>query len=353
VLFLYDDALLGIVFLILFNNQNFSVFSMAIGSLPIYKSSLLKMHNYAYKVVNMKKFLGILIVALIAVSSVFAGGSSEQAYKIGIPDDATNGARGIKLLEKAGLITVDPAVGYSPEIKDITSYIYNIEIVPTTANTLVSTLDDFAASTINGTYATSAGLVPSRDAILIESQDEGEENPFVNIIVARTADKDNPVYKKIVEAYQTEYVAEYLLAKYNEAYFPAFPYDSSSVQYPDVVSDADNYKSSKEGKTVVKIGVCGSANEYWNAVQKVLDQENANIYIERVEFDAYTLPNEALNSGDIDLNAFQHKAYLAKEIAANGYDLTVIGDTLIAPLSLYSHKADSLDALKELIGLKK
>ena len=98
--------------------------------------------------------------------------------------------------------------------------------------------------------------------------------------------------------------------------------------------------------------VCGSSNDHWLAVQKVLDDENAGIYIELVAFDAYNLPNEALNNGDIDLNSFQHKAYLNSDMAANGYNLTVIGDTLMAPLSLYSNKVNSLDALKELAGLK-
>ena len=298
----------------------------------------------------MKKIFTIVLISLIAIS-LFAGGSQEKApLKIGVPDDATNQARAIKLLETAGLITVDPSVGYSPEIKHVTSYIYNIEIVPTTANTLVSTLDDFGASTINGTYATAAGYVPSRDAILIETQDEGGNNPFVNIIVARSSEKDNPVYKKVVEAYQTELVAEYLLAKYKEAYFPAFPYDSTTTEYPNVVEDIDSYVSTPAGKTVVKIGVCGAANEYLNAVQKVLDDRGDNIYIQRVEFDAYNLPNEALNNGDIDLNAFQHKVYLNKEIAQCGYKIEAIGDTLIAPLSLYSKKAKSVDELKELAG---
>ena len=298
----------------------------------------------------MKKIFTIVLISLIAIS-LFAGGSQEKApLKIGVPDDATNQARAIKLLETAGLITVDPSVGYSPEIKHVTSYIYNIEIVPTTANTLVSTLDDFGASTINGTYATAAGYVPSRDAILIETQDEGGNNPFVNIIVARSSEKDNPVYKKVVEAYQTELVAEYLLAKYKEAYFPAFPYDSTTTEYPNVVEDIDSYVSTPAGKTVVKIGVCGAANEYLNAVQKVLDDRGDNIYIQRVEFDAYNLPNEALNNGDIALNAFQRKAYLNKEIAQCGYKIEAIGDTLIAPLSLYSKKAKSVDELKELAG---
>ena len=104
------------------------------------------------------------------------------------------------------------------------------------------------------------------------------------------------------------------------------------------------------GKTVVKVGVCGANNNQWLAVQKVLDEKNANIEIKLVEFDAYNLPNEALNSGEIDLNAFQHKAYLKNDSTANGYDLVAIGDTLIAPLTLYSEKFDSLDALKEAAG---
>ena len=99
----------------------------------------------------MKKLIAFALISLLIVTSAFAGGASEKAaLKIGVPDDATNQARAIKLLETAGLIEVDPAVGYSPEIKDVTKYIYNIEIVPTTANTLFSTLDDFGAGLLGG-----------------------------------------------------------------------------------------------------------------------------------------------------------------------------------------------------------
>ena len=182
-------------------------------------------------------------------------------------------------------------------------------------------------------------------------QDESGNNPYVNILVARSADKDNPVYQEIVKAYNSEVFAKYLLAKYKEAYYPSVTYtDEGKFSADTIVDFIDNYKSDKAGKTVVKIGVCGSANDYLNAVQYQLDQNGANIYIEAVVFDAYNLPNEALNSGDIDLNAFQHKAYLNKEIAANGYKIEPICDTLIAPLSLYSKKATSIDQLKELAG---
>ena len=298
-----------------------------------------------------------LLTALLAVTLLFgfaACGSNEEkpkeAIKIGIPDDGTNQSRAIKLLETAGLITVKPEAGYTPEIADITGYLYNVEIIPTTANTLPATLDDYGASTINGTYAIPAGLIPSRDALIIEKQDESGNNPYVNIIAARTADKDNPIYKTIVEAYQTQLVAQFLIENYEEAFFPAFDYDPAYTVDDKFASDILAYKSDSAGKTVVKVGVCGANNDQWIAVQKVLDEQGANIYIELVEFDAYNLPNEALNSGDIDLNAFQHIAYLNGEIKSQGYELTPIGDTLIAPLSLYSHKYTSLDALKEAAG---
>jgi ABC-type metal ion transport system substrate-binding protein len=281
-----------------------------------------------------------------------SSGSSGEALKIGIPDDATNGGRAIKLLEAAGLIEVDPDAGYTPETKDITNYIYNIEVVPAQANTLPSTLDDYGACVINGTYAIPQGLIPSKDALIVESQDTGSsDNPYVNIIAARSEDKDNETYKKIVEAFQTQYVGNYIVAKYSEAFIPAFSaYDSSKQE--DNTAEVDAYESDETGKTVVKVGVCGSSNDHWKAVQKVLDEENANIYIELVEFDAYNLPNEALNAGEIDLNAFQHKAYLENEVSTQNYAIESIGDTLMAPLSLYSHKASSLDDLKALAGKK-
>ena len=100
----------------------------------------------------------------------------------------------------------------------------------------------------------------------------------------------------------------------------------------------------------VKIGVCGASNDHWKAVQYVLDQENSGIKLELVEFSAYTLPNQALNSGDIDLNAFQHKAYLNKDANDNNYELSVIGDTLIAPLTIYSKKYNSVDEIKAAAG---
>ncbi len=279
-----------------------------------------------------------------------------ETQKIGIPDDATNGGRAIKLLETAGLIEVDPEAGWVPELKDITKYIYDIEIVPTTANTLPSTLEDFAASTINNTYALPFGLNPVTDGIVREDQGEaaedGEKNPYINVIVAQTSEAENPDFKTIVDAYNTDYVAHFIWAQFEGSTVPAWDWTETELSNEEIVDEVLAYKSSSDGKTTYKVGVCGANNDAWNAVQKVLDDENAGIYIDVVQFDAYTIPNEALNSGEIDLNSFQHYAYLNNEIDQLGYELTVVGETSMAPLTLYSNKYDSIDDLKAAAGLK-
>jgi ABC-type metal ion transport system substrate-binding protein len=220
------------------------------------------------------------------------------------------------------------------------------------ADSLPSTLGNFGASAINGNYAIPNNLIPSRDGLIIEEQSEGGNNPYVNVIAARTADAGSETFRKIVAAYQTQLVAEFMLVDYKEIYYPAFAYDSDIGLTAEKAKEISAYASDREGKTTVKVGVCGTDNDQWKAVQKILDDENAGIYIEVVQFDAYDEPNRALNAGEIDLNAFQHKAYLANDAAANGYDLTAIGDTLIAPLTMYSTRFDSLDALKEAAGEK-
>ena len=148
-----------------------------------------------------------------------------KALQFAIPNDGTNMSRGIKLLESAGLIEVNPAAGYTPELKDITKYVYNVEVVPQAANTLPQTLNDYAGAAINGTYSIPAGLIPSRDGLIIEKQSESGGNPYVNVIVARTNDKNNAVYAKIVQLYQSQTLAEYVLAKYKESFFPSFAYN--------------------------------------------------------------------------------------------------------------------------------
>ncbi len=101
-----------------------------------------------------------------------------------------------------------------------------------------------------------------------------------------------------------------------------------------------------EENVKVTLGVVGSVyEELWAPAQEALKEEGIDLEI--VQFSDYVTPNNALSSGEIDLNAFQHQIYLASEIEQYGYDLSIIGNTFIIPLNLYSEKVESVDEIKD------
>lgn len=141
---------------------------------------------------------------------------------IGIPSDLTNGGRSLKLLEAAGLIEVDPAKGYVPTKADITKYNVKIEIREAESGVLANILPDIDAACINGGNAYTAKLKPT-DAIFSEDpKATGEDNPYVNVIVARTEDKDNPIYQKVVKAFRSDNVKNTINTAYDGGYISAW-----------------------------------------------------------------------------------------------------------------------------------
>ncbi len=149
--------------------------------------------------------------------------------KIAIPSDLTNGGRALKLLEAAGLIELDPAKGYVPNKTDITKYNVKIEILEAESGMLANLLPDVVAAVINGGNAFTAKLDPYADSIY--SENVSADNPYlgklVNVIVSREADAKNPVYLKVVKAYQSENVAQTLKDAYKGAFIPAWDGASS------------------------------------------------------------------------------------------------------------------------------
>ena len=144
---------------------------------------------------------------------------------IAIPSDLTNGGRALKLLEKAGLIEYDPAKGYVPTKADITKYNVQIEILEAESATLANLLPDCTAALINGGNAFTAGLNPANDAIFTEdvNPETNEATPdLINVIAARSADVDNEVYKKVVDAYHTEEVRQTIEEAYQGAFICAW-----------------------------------------------------------------------------------------------------------------------------------
>lgn len=168
--------------------------------------------------------LGNTIIAPLGIYSkkITSLDELKDGDKIAVPQDATNGGRSLKILEAAGLIKVDPAAGYTPEVKDITENKLNLEIIQVEASQTASLLPDVAAGFINGAHAVDNGYNPSKDAIYVETVVEGSDNPYINIIAVRSADKTTPDYLKVLEAFQTDEVVEVLTTVYKGAYAPAW-----------------------------------------------------------------------------------------------------------------------------------
>ncbi|MEG0314874.1 MAG: MetQ/NlpA family ABC transporter substrate-binding protein [Erysipelotrichaceae bacterium] len=102
--------------------------------------------------------------------------------------------------------------------------------------------------------------------------------------------------------------------------------------------------SSTTTNKVIKIGVVGDDKILWEPAKQQLLKEG--IEIEIIEFADYSQPNRQLNDKQIDLNAFQHKAYLAKEIEEHKYNLSILGDTIASPLGLFSKKYKNINEFK-------
>ncbi|HAW25880.1 MAG: MetQ/NlpA family ABC transporter substrate-binding protein [Gammaproteobacteria bacterium] len=135
-----------------------------------------------------------------------------------IPNDATNGGRALLLLQKAGVITLKDGAGITATPKDIAENPKNIKIRELEAATLPRVLTQVDLALINTNYALEAKLNPTEDALFIE----GNDSPYVNILVARPDNKDSAAMQKLIEALHSEEVKQFINEKYKGAVVPAF-----------------------------------------------------------------------------------------------------------------------------------
>jgi D-methionine transport system substrate-binding protein len=141
-----------------------------------------------------------------------------QGATVSIPNDPTNGGRFLLLLQDKGVLKLKPGVGFKPRVADIIDNPRNIKIVEVDAAQTARSLDYADAAGINTNYATLAGLDPVKDPILREDP----KGPYTNIIVVRSADKDKPWVKTLVQSYQTPEVREFVLTKFKGAVLPSW-----------------------------------------------------------------------------------------------------------------------------------
>jgi len=150
-------------------------------------------------------------------------GYVQDGFVVGIPNDLVNGGRALKLLEAAGLLDVDPAVGFLATAADIINFHVDIEIITAEANTLPSLLPDLDIAVINNPQALINGLSARDESIFREdSLNIDIASGLINVIAARAGEEDNPVFQRILEAYQTQAVIYVFENNFDGAFLPAW-----------------------------------------------------------------------------------------------------------------------------------
>ena len=133
--------------------------------------------------------------------------------------DPANTARGLKLLQTAGLITLDPSVEIPSDL-DVTANPKNLKLVTVDGAQVATSMTDAELAVINGNYALQAGLVPSRDALVLEP---GEHSPYANELVVRTADKGNEHLVKLAGLMNSPELKAYIEQTWTDgSVIPAF-----------------------------------------------------------------------------------------------------------------------------------
>lgn len=138
--------------------------------------------------------------------------------QVAIPNDVTNGGRALLLLQAAGLITLNPEAGITASPRDIVSNPKNLRFNELEAATLPRVLSQVDLALINTNYALEAGLNPVDDALIIE----GTDSPYVNILVTRAGQEDNPALLALRDALRSDAVRVFIEERYEGAVVPAF-----------------------------------------------------------------------------------------------------------------------------------
>ena len=130
---------------------------------------------------------------------------------IAIPNDPTNGGRALLLLQSNGLIKLSAGSGLTATPRDIVENPKNFRFTELEAAQLPRSLGDVDAAVINGNYALEAGLNPVRDSLIIEGQD----SPYVNIIVVRRGFENDTRIRALENALRSQKIKNYIETNYN------------------------------------------------------------------------------------------------------------------------------------------
>lgn len=278
----------------------------------------------------MKKFLALILCALLALSFTAC---SSGGLEIAVPNDTTNEARALLLLEANGIIKLKEGAGITATIMDIAENPKNIKFKEVEAAQIPNVLKDVDYAVINSNYAIEAGLDPMTQSLTIE----GSYSAYANIVAVKEGNENTPKIKALVAALSSQKVADFITATYKGAVV-------STVDAPTDGFDASVDYAALAGQTITVAASPAPHAEILAVAKEILAEKN--VTLEVIEFTDYVQPNNVVESGEIDANYFQHTPYLDDFNAQNGTHIVSAGAIHVEPMGLYGGKQSNLDALK-------
>ena len=280
--------------------------------------------------------LALVLTAALALtgcgSKTDDSGDSTATIQIAVPNDTTNEARALLLLQENGIIKLADGAGITATKNDIVENPYNVEIVETEAAQIPNILQDVDYAVINSNYAINAGLNPVDDSLVIE----GSSSAYANILAVKEGNENSDKIKALVAALESQQVVDYINEKYDGAVV-------STVDDPTDGYDASVDYDALSGETISVAASPTPHAEILEVVKTILAEKNITLDIQ--VFNDYVVPNTVVEDGTVDANYFQHTPYLDDFNAENGTHIVSVAAIHVEPMGLYGGKQTTLDAL--------
>ncbi len=280
----------------------------------------------------MKKLLALILAAALLASALVFTSCGASGPTVAIPNDTTNEARALLLLEAAGIIRLKEGAGITATIKDIAENPKKISFKEVEAAQIPNVRQDVDYAVINSNYAIDAGINPVTDSLIIE----GAYSAYANILACKEGNENTDKIKALAAALESQQVADYILSTYEGAVI-------STVTAPGDGYDASVDYAALAGQT---ISVAATPNPHAQILKIAKDILAAKkITLNIIEYTDYVQPNNVVDSGEVDANYFQHTPYLDDFNAQNGTHVVSVCAVHVEPMGLYGGKQADLSLL--------
>lgn len=165
----------------------------------------------------MKKLLAILLTLALSLSFTAA---LADTVTIGVPNDTTNEARALLLLQDNGIIKLADGAGLTATVKDIVENPHNVKIQELEAAQVSRVKDEVAFVVLNGNYALEAGFSVAHDAVAYETSASTAAKTYVNVLVVKAGNENNEGIQALVKVLKSDEIKQFINDTYDGAVIP-------------------------------------------------------------------------------------------------------------------------------------